>query len=194
MDPEKLREMALADGGKSQKYKGVELLLATDDAASDTQMAIIGDSLVLLGDKAALSASIDRSFTVRNGEPNPAREYDLWIRGRAPAPGIQWHDFGLAFSSGGVKVDSHMRAASTEVAQSIASNARVQEMIATQTGADVHIMANISRDEFMRKAGQWRTSLEELAQAAPPAPPGKQTIRIYGLDDGTREVPLGSPK
>jgi hypothetical protein len=196
MDPEKLRQMAMADGGKSQKYKGAELLLSTDDAASDTQMAVLSDSTVLLGDRATLMGAIDRSASARRGETNPALGYDLWVRSHAPAPGIAWDDFGLVLGPDGIRIDSHLHAGSEELARALATNARIQDMIATQTGSDVHIMANITRDEFARKPGQWRSSLEELiaAPASAPAAVGGQTIRIYGLEGGTREVTLGSPK
>jgi hypothetical protein len=194
-DAYRLREMATSDGGVSKPYKKAELLLPAGDEESGTQMAVIGDSIVLLGDRATMMAAIDRATANATRPASRASGADLWVFERAPGPGVELQEFAL-FIRDGLRLDSRLRATSIDVAQIINSNARLQELVSTQTDAEVRIAGQFHRDEFARKMGSWRVGLQQLATTiAPPMPERKdRKVRIIGLDDGPREVQLTKPK
>jgi hypothetical protein len=61
-------------------------------------------------------------------------------------------------------------------------------MAASAKGVETSISAMLLPDEF--RSRQWRSTIETLTTASvkPPQAPGM--IRIYGLEEGVKEIPL----
>jgi hypothetical protein len=191
-----LKDLAVSDGGTVKAYKNAELLLSPD-AEAETQIALISETVVLIGDKDSLMAAIDGA----GGPKRPVRPggFDLWIFAKSPTPEIAAFEFGLYIREGAVQMDVNARTTAVDYARSLVENARLFGLGSTQDGTVVRISGKVDKDEFEKKAGVWRTSLEELR--APPEvvknaeePKGPMKIRIYGLDDGPKEIPFPASK
>jgi hypothetical protein len=190
-DLPRLREMAAEDGGTVKQYKGADLLLSSD---AESQMALVNEKTILLGSRDAITGAIDRAS---GKTPAAPPSHDLAINARSPSPEIQQTDIAYDLINGGVRFTADLVTRSPEIAQKIEENARLLDLITTQSGNAVHVTGQLSRDELARRAGQWRITLEQLAYVQPvvkeetPPKPIQGTIRIIGLDDKVREVPLG---
>ncbi|MGH9632651.1 MAG: hypothetical protein ACRD7E_30460, partial [Bryobacteraceae bacterium] len=70
----------------------------------------------------------------------------------------------------------------------------LQNLAVARNGLQVRITGHKTLEEFQTKAGQWRTTLLQLAtREVDPRihrDQGPKVIRIYGLDEGVREIPL----
>jgi hypothetical protein len=187
----RLRDMAVDDGGTVKPYKKTELLLSSD---ADSQVALVSPSVVLLGSSEAITQAIDRSAAKAGPAPPP---HDLVISSKSPSPEIEQTNVTFDLVNEGVRFNADISTRSPEIAQKIQDNARLMELATTQTGNDVHVMGQLGRDQLARRAGQWRVTLEQLAAVHPvereetPPKPIQGTIRIIGLENGVREVPLG---
>ncbi len=191
-----LKDMAVSDGGTIKSYKNAQLLLSPDTEA-DTQIALVSESVVLIGDRDSLMSSINHS----RGAKRQVRSagYDLWLFAKSPSPEISSLEFGIAIKDG-IQLDANITAISDEYATRLTDNAHLHELGAEQHGTAVRIGAKLDKDRFERGSGQWRISLEQLK--APDAAVarkeeetvGPQKIRIFGLDGGTKEILLPPPK
>ncbi len=188
-----LKEMAVSDGGTLKFYKNAQLLVSPD-ADADTQIALVNESVVLIGNLESLTAAIDRG-----GSRRPARSgsYDLWLFSKSPSPEIASLEFGLTIKDG-IQLDANINAISADYAQRLKENAILHQLGAEQIGTSVRIGAKLDKDRFERGLGQWRISLEQMRAPQPLAqqeeiPKGPLKIRIFGLDEGTREILLPPP-
>jgi hypothetical protein len=176
-DAQRLKDMALADGGVAVMHRKVEVLGPSE--SEGTHMGLVGSSLLLLGTGDAVKAAIDRAQTSKAAGPSG---FDLWVRS-----GKQ--DFGIQIGER-VRVSSTVRYVSEELARAAADNASALDMTGVARGLEVSYSADVDRRELGRR--QWRTAIESIADARPasrePRKPG--VVRIYGLDDGVKEVPL----
>ena len=189
-----LKDMAVSDGGILKPYKNAQLLLSPD-ADADTQIALVNESIVLIGNLDTLTAAIDRS----GGPKRAARSgiYDLWLFSKSPSPEIASLEFGLSIKDG-IQMDANINAVSDDYALRIKDNAIQHQLGAEQDGTSVRIGAKLDKERFERGQGQWRVSLEQLRAPEPVArkeeqPKGPLKIRIFGLDEGTREILLPPP-
>ncbi len=195
-DPAALREAAIADGGVVKMYREAQILQPADPDQAETQIALIGHNVVMLGKKEAVLGALDTSQLTKI-QPRGSG-YDLWIQSKAPSADVLSSEFGMVhLKDGGIRVDSVVRMRSAAAAEKAARDARVYDLIATQTGNDVRITGNFAADRFSRRLGMWRASLDQLVAPEPkpePVPTGPQKVRIYGLDGGPREVTLPQPQ
>ena len=189
-----LKDMATADGGTVKPYKNAQLLLSPDMEA-DTQLALVSEAIVLIGNLDSLTAAIDRS----GGPKKPVRStgYDLWLFSKSPSPEIEALEFGVAIGDG-LQLNAKINAISDDYALRLVQNAHLHELGAEQNGRAVRIGAKLSAEQFEKGSGQWRVSLEQLRAPEPAAkveeaPKGPQKIRISGLDEGPREILLPPP-
>jgi hypothetical protein len=194
-----LKDMAVADGGTVKPYKSAQLLLSPD-AEVDTQIALINDGIVLIGNQESLMSAIDHA----GGPKRPVRSagYDLWLFSKSPSPEISSLEFGIAIKGGaqkdGIQVDAKINTISDDYAMRLADNAHEHELGAERNGAAVRIGATMDKEHFERGSGQWRVSLEQLRAPEPvkkaePPPTGPQNVKIIGLDGGPREILLPPP-
>jgi len=188
-----LKEMAMSDGGTVKGYKNTQLLLSPESDA-DTQIALVNDNLVLIGNLDTLTAAIDHA----GGPKRPARSgnYDLWLFSKSPSPEIASIEFALTIKDG-IQLDANIRAISDDYALRLKENAHLHRLGAEQSGSSVRIDAKLDKEQLERGMGQWRVSLEQLrppqepvAQKAEEQPKGPLKIRIVGLDEGPREILL----
>ena len=189
-----LKDMALTDGGTVKPYKNAQLLLSPDTDA-DTQIALVNESLVLIGDRESLATAIDRSGPKR---PSRSAGRDLWLFTKSPSPEITSLEFGLSIKDG-IQLDANINAISSDYAQRLVETAQLHELGAAQNGTAVRIRAKLDKERFERASGQWRISLEQMRppaviKKAEEAPTGPQKIRIIGLDEGPKEILLPPPK
>jgi hypothetical protein len=169
-DLERLKDMALGDGGVVKAYKKAE------------QLGLVGPTLVLLGPTNKLKAAIDRSEKATNTGPG---DYDLWIR--TTGAEFQRHDFGIQLSSD-VRVTSKLRCTSDTSARAAVENGSTFGMSGTNSGMEASLSGRFSREEFTKR--QWRTALESLPTTSQTPPRKPDVIRIYGLEGGVKEIPL----
>ena len=178
-----LKEMAIADGGASTGYNKIEVLGPAEGEGA--RVGLVSDSLVLLGQESAVKRAIDRSEKSKFAGP---LGYDLWIR--ITGPDLLRHEFGVRIANG-VDITSRQRYGSEDTARMAIDRAAVFGMTGSQNGAEVSMSGQFTREEFAKHP--WRSALETLQTADPvtpqqPSKPG--VIRIYGLDEGVREIPL----
>lgn len=190
-DAAQLRSMATSDGATEKPYKNATLLIASEEG-DGTEMALIGDQIVLLGDRTSLMAAVDRETAKR---AQPSIQADLWVMEMHPNRDVERLDLSM-YLRGGIQIDSRIVTASDELAQRVTSNARAFDLISMQHGREVRITGAFSPQEFQKRAGQWRATLSQLPAlaAAPEQPAGPMKVKIYGLDSGTREVTLTPSK
>ena len=187
----RIRDMAISDGGTVKQYKKADLLLSAD---ADSQVALVNSGVVLLGNRDAITQAIDRA-AMKPGKPPVS--HDLWIFSKSPSPEIDRTSITFDLLNAGVRFNADISARTPELAQKIQDNARLLDLVSTQSGNDLHITGQLGRNEFARRPGQWRITLEQLAAVHPvdtpetPPKPVQGTIRIVGLDDTVHEVPLG---
>jgi hypothetical protein len=181
-DLQHLKEMAIADGGVAKTYKKVELLGSSGEEG--TRVALVSSSLVLLGPEEALNRAIDRSEKSKATGPSG---YDLWVR--TTGQDLLRHDFGLRIADD-VGVTSVLRYRSEAAAGAAIDRAAAFGLTGSQSSAEVTLSGHISREEFQKR--QWRSAIEtpqpEARSHQQSSKPG--VIRIYGLDEGVREIPL----
>jgi hypothetical protein len=185
-----LKDMAVSDGGTVKPYKGAQLLLSPD-AEVDTQIALVSEGIVLIGNQDSLMAAIDHA----SGPKRVVRSagYDLWLFSKSPSPEIASLEFGVAIRDG-IQLDANINTISDDYATRLAENAHLHELGAERTGTAVRVGAKMDKDRFERGSGQWRVSLEQLRAPEPvrteETPKGPQKVKIIGLDDGPREITL----
>jgi hypothetical protein len=185
-----LKDMAVSDGGTVKPYKGTQLLLSSD-AEVDTQIALVSEGIILIGNQDSLMTAIDHAAgpkrTVRSAG------YDLWLFSKSPSPEIASLEFGLAIRDG-IQLDANINTISDDYATRLTENAHLHELGAERKGTAVRIGAKLDKDHFERGSGQWRVSLEQLRAPEPARaeeePKGPQKVKIIGLDDGPREILL----
>jgi hypothetical protein len=179
-----LREMALADGGVSRTYNKVEVLGPSEGEGA--RVGLVSESLVLLGQEDAVKRAIDRGDNSKISGPSG---YDLWVR--TTGPDLLRHDFGVRIANG-VDVTSRLRYRSEDAAQTAVDRAAVFGMTGSRNGAEVALSGQFTREEFTKRP--WRSALETLQTAEsvsrPKQPSKPGVIRIYGLDEGVKEIPL----
>ena len=195
-EPGLLRDMALSDGGSVKPYKNAELLVASSSEEGGTQIALAGEEIVLLGDRGALMASLDRARPGRRAMN--AGQYDLWVEEKSPSPDISSIEFALLLRDG-VQLTATVHARSPGAAAAILANAAPLGLNAHENGNDVSLGAQFQPDQFEQRAGQWRTSIEQLAAARPERiaaepkpemPAGPRKVKIFGLEEGEKEIDL----
>ncbi|MEO8125766.1 MAG: hypothetical protein ABJF23_28945 [Bryobacteraceae bacterium] len=187
-----LKEMAEADGGNVKTYRNTQLLVSPEVGA-ETQIALVNESLILIGNVEVLTAAIDHA----GGPRRPVRSgaADLWLYSKSPSPEITSFEFGLTMKDG-LQLEANMQTISNDYAQRLTENAHLHQLGAEQNGTSVRIGAHLDRAQLERGVGKWRESLEQLR---PPEvvmaekqeePKGPLKVRIIGLDEGPREILL----
>jgi hypothetical protein len=175
-DLQRLKDMAVADGGVVRTYKKAELLSPSGDEGA--RVALVSASLLLLGTEDVVKAAIDLAQISK--APGPSG-YDLWVR--TTGPDLLRHEFSLRIG-GDVDIASRLRYRSQESAREAVDRASAFGMTGSQDGAEAALSAHVSRESFTKR--HWRVAIETVRQ--PSSKPG--VIRIYGLDEGVREIPL----
>jgi hypothetical protein len=181
-DLQHLKDMAAADGGSAKSYNKVEILGPSEDQG--TRVGLVSPSLVLIGSEDAIKSAIDRSGKSKATAP---LGYDLWIR--TAGPDLLLHEFSIRITDA-VGVRSRLRYRSEDAARTAIERATAIGMTGSQNGAEAVLASSMTRGEFTKR--QWRSTMEGLAEAEPPrqesSKPG--VIRIYGLDEGVKEIQL----
>jgi hypothetical protein len=178
-DLQRLKDMATADGGAVTTYNKVELLGSPDE--NGTRVALVGTSLLLLGSEDTLRRSIDRSGRTNGSGPSG---YDLWVR--TSGPDLIRSEFGIRLAEN-VDVTARLRFRSEDAARATAEGAPTFGLTGWHEGVEARLSGRISREEFKKR--QWRSRIESIDPVPPQASkPG--VIRIYGLDEGVKEIPL----
>ena len=176
-DLARLKDMAVSDGGVAVVHRMVEVIGPAE--SEGTHIGLVSPSLLLLGTGHAVMAAIDRAQTSKAAGPSG---FDLWVRS-----GKQ--EFGVVLGDK-IRVTSTVRYASDELARVAAENAATLDLSGAARGAEVSYSADVDPQDFARR--QWRTAIESLSEARvvsrEPRKPG--VVRIYGLDEGVKEIPL----
>lgn len=161
-----LKDSAASEGAIVKLYKGMEIIAPADFAEDDVLMALVGARHILLGYERTLTRAIDRAETSRAG--NRASKYDLWIA--AGASEVGWHIGETLMVSG--------------------KNKTLDVALEFKNPSEYAAYAGRFRTQV--ESGTPPVAIEPARQESPPDPSGK--IRIYGLDEGVREIQLTKPK
>jgi hypothetical protein len=141
----------------------------------------------MLGTESEIKSAIDRSEKAKDGG---AAGYDLWIR--TSGSGFTRHEYSVRLIDRTVQLNSRLRYPAELSARTAAENAPMLNLTARQSGPEANLTGSFSPEQFARR--EWRTTIESLhssTEAAPPTEARKPgVIRIYGLDEGVREIPL----
>lgn len=176
-DLDRLKDMATSDGGAVKPYKKAELLAPAEDDAPF--VGLVSPTLVLLGSPDLVRAAIDRAEKSKAPEPAP---YDLWIR--TVGSTFDNHEFGVRLDTG-VAISSKIRFRDEANATAIVDGSEALGLTASRQGKEATLSGHFSNEDFRRR--QWRPAIESPEVEKPTSHPG--VIRIYGLDDGVKELP-----
>lgn len=211
-----LRQRAAEEGARDSAYKLVEVLSPRD--ASEPSIAILGPHEILLGDRQSVTMAIDRRNALPGNNPlferaaELAAANEIWAVFATPPRAVSADKFaampftadieslegGLSLKEGGVRL--RLNAKSPGAAKTLAANVQAMlNLVASRNGAadalrdlDVAIDGASVRLALHVDPRQWAPPAPAVAKAAaPPRPPERQVIRIYGLDEGVREIPFG---
>lgn len=212
-DLDALKASGTADGAIVRTHRKAEVLMAEEGDAA-TGLGLVSERIVLVGDWTSITSALDRAASNKPGLP--AGKYDLWISLRTPSPDVEEATLGFRLEQNLVVI-GRMRSAKPsgfnppdlgESPLKLTRDSDAQEFILNAVF--------VSRDQLAPYAGLIRPMLETgrgtaVAAAVPPpdAPPllsgsesevvGAQAqepprspgkIRIYGLDDGVKEIDM----
>src|SRR5579864_8425160 len=213
---EKFREQAVRKGLRRALYREVELWVTP---AKDTlSIARMSEQLVLLGSLKNLQDAIDRSKLEeanRAYSPLLARaahyaQEDLWVvAARLPDPlagrfvpieaEAEGFEGGVSLA-GGLRLGAVFTAASAEAATQLAESLQqtVVSLPPVARGIQVNIDQNsvtlamaVTEEQLLAGLRTAETATAApVVKATPAKPAGPQIIRIFGLDDGPREIVL----
>ena len=215
--PEAVRQQAAARQWKTTRYRGIDLWISP--GKTTLSMAQVSSQLLLIGMRKTLEDAIDRdqSETGRRYSPLLARaarfaQQDLWVvSDRLPDTlaslfiplEVEARSFeGSVSIREGLRLEAALDAGSEQAAAEIAESVRqsIPNLPAVARGLKVAIAADRVILNLAVDREQFAAGLRQPAVAAPPAPPpeppkpaGPQIIRIFGLDDGPREIVLPPP-
>jgi hypothetical protein len=172
-----LRKLMLQQKATVQRFRGVEIL--RQPQGEQMEFAILSDRTLLAGDRSSLLAAIER---VQSGSAQlPANS----IYQRALALSARSDIWGVAspeiFSAMGLKEFS------AEIQAAAGKDPIAAEFLKAlkniETGGPIEF--GVTMDELQRSVPK-----QVVAVTQPPSPPQKGKIKIYGLDEGVREVEL----
>ena len=187
-DMERMKVLAEADGGTVTIHRNATVL--TPMEAKSTHVALVGDNLILIGSRNAILSALERTHGL--GQV-PQYSYHLWVLSQAPASALDRHEFGLFIEeTGGVRIRSTISSRSPISLAGLVENARTLGFAASQTERTIEAAATLTADAFRARAGEWRRSLEGIATRPETPHKPKDTIRIYGLEQGVVEIPMNS--
>ncbi len=209
-----LRQRAAEEGARAGAYKLVEVLSSKNLA--DPSIAILGPREILLGDRQSVIMAIDHRNALPGNNPLTERAAQLaaaneiWVVFATPPRAISADKFaavpfagdieslegGLSLKEGDVRL--RLNAKSPGAAKVLAANVQAMlTLVASRSGAadalrnlDVAIEGASVRLALHVDPRQWAPPAPVLAKAEPQKPPERQVIRIYGLDEGVREIPF----
>lgn len=215
-----LRAAAARRGLRAAEYRNVPVLLAP--RAEELSAAQFGEQILLLGTWKAIEGAIDRSVALRGREPleiltraAALAHADFWIvcdrfpdelaaafvplaDGARPITGFE----AAVALRGGVALDAVFTTRSESDSRKLAQNfeeirpalpaAARGLRVALEDGV-VRVSLAIAPAELAR-AMQTEAPAPLAPEAAKPQEPGRRVIRIVGLDDGPREIPVKPPQ
>jgi hypothetical protein len=162
-----LKDSAAREGATVKPYKNVEIITPADVADDDVLTALVSAKHILLGYERILTRAIDRAEKSRAA--NRASGYDLWIA--TDRSQIGW------------QIGENLKISGTTAAkQAVALEFKTQADYEPSAG---RIRAHVENGTPL--------TAEAVQAERPPDRPGG-TIRIYGLEEGVREIPLSKPK
>ncbi|HEY2844283.1 MAG TPA: hypothetical protein VGJ09_11560 [Bryobacteraceae bacterium] len=209
-----LRDQVLRTGAKRALYHEIEIWVVP---GKDTlSIARISDQLMLIGRVKNLQDAIDRSLleqTEQAYSPLLARaarysQHDLWVvAARLPDPLAEHFvpfdaeadgfEGGISLE-GGLRMSAVFNVQNDETAAQLADELQqaIQMQPAMLRGIQVAIEQNnvilelaVSKQQLAAALRSSEpTPVAEIAKPQPAKPSGPQVIRIYGLDDGPREI------
>lgn len=214
-----LRAQAAAKGLKPASHSGVDLWITP--GKNTLSIAQISEQLILFGSHKTLEAAIDRNLaetgTGRRYSPLLARAArfaqtkDLWVVAtRLPDPlaslfvpldtEARGFEGGVSIREGGVQLEASLDAGSEDAAAIIAENLRhtvpglpvVARGLTIVAEAD-HVLLTLDVSHIQLVAEMRQTEVSAPV-SEPPKPTGPQIVRIFGLDEGTREIVLAPVK
>jgi hypothetical protein len=216
--PAELVEQQAAKAGLLKtSYNGVRIWLAPEK--NRRSVAQVSDTLLLVGWRDTLEGAIDRGTQTALREYSPllgrgarlALKGDFWIAANAlPDPlvtvflplGIETGDFdGIVSTRNGLRIDARYTMESTEDALLSAQYFRdatanfhpvLRNMYVIAEGESVLLKLDVSENELDQFLRPPETAVSE-APPPPVEPAGPKVVRISGLDDGPREMPLPNP-
>ncbi len=195
-------------------YNGVRLWIASEKTRRS--LAQVNDNLLLIGWRDTLEEAIDRGMQTELRPYSPllargarlAPSGDFWIAANAlPDPlvnvflplKIETADFdGVVSARTGLRIDARYNMATTEDALLSAQyfreaipnfHAVLQGMHVIPEGESVLLRLEVAAEELEQHLRPPAPPVTE-AKPKPAEPAGPRVVRISGLDDGPREVPL----
>lgn len=206
----RLREMAAADRPAIKTHRNVQILVPDDGDSAG--IALVSQRLLVMGRMSSLVAALDRAAAIQSADAPPGR-YDLWIASRSPSAGIEQSSLGFRIEKD-VVVLGRIRT-KLPGALGVPEETRGPLKFTQSTDAQEYDLSASfgSREQLEPFAGHLRAMLEQgvfsqedglpfggvfrqdvLARApAKPEPRLHGVIRIYGLDEGVREIPMPAP-
>jgi len=215
---EALRKQALGKGLKPANYRGIELFLAA--GPDTLSLAQLTEQLLLLGSRKTLERAIDRGLaeTGRRYSPLLARaarlapDYDLWVVASQLPDELASQFVPLEIEAGGfdggvalrdgLQMGASLDAGSPGRAAALAEDLRrkIPSWPAVARGTEVKAEAasvlltlEVTREQLaaaLKSPQEPQPAAAESKKMQEPAPPGPQVIRIFGLDEGPREIVL----
>lgn len=207
-DLNRLKESSIADGAVVKGYRSIDVLVPTGEEEEGLSFALVSDKLLLIGPYSAVAQALD--LGARPSVSRSPGKYDLWIMSRL-GDEVERGSVGIRLESG-VRVEGQFRLRGDVSLPAVESLESPIRLTALDDPRDFRFDALFAtRDDYGPFAGSMRV-LAETAQGAPvnrgvgtakaaataattatvPRPP-EGRIRIYGLEEGVREIALPPP-
>jgi len=217
---ETLRRQAAAKGLKPANYRGIEMFIVPN--ADTLSIAQLTDQLLLLGSRKTLERAVDRSLAETGRRYSPllenaarvAQGNDFWVVAtqlpddlasqfvplEIEADGFEG---GVALGDG-LQMGASIDAGSPDLAAALAENLRqmiptlppfARTMEVSVEAQSVLLSLDVSSEQLSAALGAPQAQPKPAVPkpVEPPQPAGPQVIKIYGLDDGPREIVLPPP-
>jgi len=208
-------EQATRSGLRPVDYDGVRMWVAP--GTRRRSVALVSDTLLLIGFRDTLEAAIDRSLLPAGRQSSPllsrgahlAATYDLWITAIALPDPLVSVFFPLHLESGdfdggvsvrrGLMIDARYDMETPQDAETSADyfrqavpgfHALLHGMHVIEEGSSVRLKLEVSPQELAQYLRPPEPEPAKPAAVAPKAPAKPQSVRIVGLDGGPREFPL----
>jgi hypothetical protein len=186
-----LKDSAASEGAAVKAYKKAEIIIPADSAEDDVLMALIDPRRILLGYEKTLMAAIDRAE--KNRASNRAAGFDLWIAAERPSTRVERSEIGWRIGPS-LQVSSKLRLANAVTGDFAVRGETGVVLNAKGDGRNFETMTEFKQvADLEPHAGSIRALLENAQPSSPPPDAGGK-IRIYGLEEGVREIPLSPAK
>jgi hypothetical protein len=176
-----VRKLIIEQKATPQRFRGIEIFKAPQGKGADEMdLAILSGQTILAGDRPSLLAAIERAqVAVRDAAPNSIHRRAATLAAKSDVWGVASPEIISAMGLKEIGGQLQLAAGNDPFAQQI-----LKVLSNVENGGPIEFGFNL--DEMQKNAPRLALRPKVTISPAPPAQQAK--IRIYGLDEGVKEV------